>query len=153
MAKNPIWKSAPIGGPESGLVRGGAGTALVGDPRRVAKMIPGIADLGIETFILSGYPHLEEAYRVAEWLFLELSLPAGSLYSRRRREPVRGNCGQSSSSAKERIRNEHQNHQASCNANFTFSSLRWSPALLIVLWQLFSSIGWISYRTLPAPLR
>jgi alkanesulfonate monooxygenase len=30
-------------------------------------------DLGIETFILSGYPHLEEAYRVAELLFPELN--------------------------------------------------------------------------------
>jgi alkanesulfonate monooxygenase len=28
--------------------------------------------LGIETFILSGYPHLEEAYRVAELVFPEL---------------------------------------------------------------------------------
>jgi alkanesulfonate monooxygenase len=65
-----------------GLVRGGAGTALVGDPQTVAKRIREYADLGIETFILSGYPHLEEAYRVAEWLFPELSLPAGSLYSR-----------------------------------------------------------------------
>jgi sulfonate transport system permease protein len=26
------------------------------------------------------------------------------------------------------------------------------PALLIVLWQIFCSIGWISDRTLPAPL-
>ena len=27
------------------------------------------ADLGIETFILSGYPHLEESYTTAELLF------------------------------------------------------------------------------------
>ena len=52
-----------------GLVRGGAGTALVGDPQTVAARIREYADLGIETFILSGYPHLEEAYRVAELLF------------------------------------------------------------------------------------
>ncbi len=32
------------------------------------------ADLGIETFIFSGYPHLEEAYRVAELLFPHLPL-------------------------------------------------------------------------------
>jgi alkanesulfonate monooxygenase len=32
------------------------------------------ADLGIDTFILSGYPHLEEAYRVAELLFPLLPL-------------------------------------------------------------------------------
>jgi alkanesulfonate monooxygenase len=52
-----------------GLVRSGAGTALVGDPSIVAQRMLEYADLGIETFILSGYPHLEEAYRVAELLF------------------------------------------------------------------------------------
>ena len=52
-----------------GLVRGGAGTALVGDPETVAARMREYADLGIDTFILSGYPHLEEAYRVAELLF------------------------------------------------------------------------------------
>ena len=59
-----------------GLVRGGAGTALVGDPATVAKRMREYADLGIETFILSGYPHLEEAYRVADLLFP--LLPLGS---------------------------------------------------------------------------
>jgi alkanesulfonate monooxygenase len=57
-----------------GLVRGGAGTALVGDPDTVAARILEYAELGIETFILSGYPHLEEAYRVAELLFPRLPL-------------------------------------------------------------------------------
>lgn len=52
-----------------GLVRGGAGTALVGSPQQVAARMREYAELGIETFILSGYPHLEEAYRVAELLF------------------------------------------------------------------------------------
>jgi alkanesulfonate monooxygenase len=52
-----------------GLVRGGAGTALVGDPHSVAARMQEYADLGIDTFILSGYPHLEESYRVAELLF------------------------------------------------------------------------------------
>jgi hypothetical protein len=44
-----------------GLVRGGAGTALVGDPDTVAERMNEYAALGIDTFILSGYPHLEEA--------------------------------------------------------------------------------------------
>ncbi|MDZ8090274.1 MAG: FMNH2-dependent alkanesulfonate monooxygenase [Nostoc sp. DedQUE12b] len=57
-----------------GLVRGGAGTALVGDPQTVAARILEYGDLGIESFILSGYPHLEEAYRVAELLFPHLPL-------------------------------------------------------------------------------
>ncbi len=52
-----------------GLVRGGAGTALVGDPRQVAERIGEYAALGIDAFILSGYPHLEEAYRFAELVF------------------------------------------------------------------------------------
>jgi alkanesulfonate monooxygenase len=52
-----------------GLVRGGAGTALVGNPETVAARIREYASLGVESFIFSGYPHLEEAYRVAELLF------------------------------------------------------------------------------------
>jgi alkanesulfonate monooxygenase len=61
-----------------GLVRGGAGTALVGDPATVAKRMQEYSDLGIDTFILSGYPHLEEAYRVADLLFPHLSISARS---------------------------------------------------------------------------
>src|SRR5580658_1049004 len=57
-----------------GLVRSGAGTALVGDAPTVAQRMLEYADLGIDTFILSGYPHLEEAYRVAELLFPLLPL-------------------------------------------------------------------------------
>ncbi|RAS11240.1 FMNH2-dependent alkanesulfonate monooxygenase [Cupriavidus alkaliphilus] len=52
-----------------GLVRGGAGTALVGDPHTVAERLREYAALGIDTFVLSGYPHLEEAYRFAELVF------------------------------------------------------------------------------------
>ncbi len=60
-----------------GLVRGGAGTALVGDGPTVAARIKEYAELGIDTFILSGYPHLEEAYRVGELLFphLDVAIP------------------------------------------------------------------------------
>lgn len=52
-----------------GLVRGGAGTALVGSAQTVADRIKEYADLGIDTFVFSGYPHLEEAYRFAELVF------------------------------------------------------------------------------------
>ncbi|GAB4216576.1 MAG: FMNH2-dependent alkanesulfonate monooxygenase [Synechococcales cyanobacterium] len=56
-----------------GLVRGGAGTAMVGDPAAVVNLMNEYRALGIETFILSGYPHLEEAYRTAELLLPYLS--------------------------------------------------------------------------------
>ncbi|GAA5050269.1 LLM class flavin-dependent oxidoreductase [Nocardia callitridis] len=49
-----------------GLVRGGAGTALVGSHTEVAERLVEYARLGIDHFILSGYPHLEEAYWFGE---------------------------------------------------------------------------------------
>jgi len=52
-----------------GLVRGGIGTALVGSPQNVADRLREYAELGIEYFILSGLPHLEEAHRFAELVF------------------------------------------------------------------------------------
>ncbi|OBY60755.1 FMNH2-dependent alkanesulfonate monooxygenase [Pseudomonas sp. AU12215] len=65
-----------------GLVRGGAGTALVGNPQQVAERIKEYADLGIDSFIFSGYPHLEEAYRFAELVFPLLPEPYASLAGR-----------------------------------------------------------------------
>jgi alkanesulfonate monooxygenase len=59
-----------------GLVRGGAGTALVGDPPTVAARMKEYMALGIDTFIMSGYPHLEEAYRFAELVLPLLPLTA-----------------------------------------------------------------------------
>jgi alkanesulfonate monooxygenase len=49
-----------------GLVRGGAGTALVGSHEEIADRIEEYNQLGIDEFIMSGYPHLEETYRVGE---------------------------------------------------------------------------------------
>ena len=49
-----------------GLVRGGAGTALVGSHEDVADRIAEYHELGIDEVVLSGYPHLEEAYRFGE---------------------------------------------------------------------------------------
>jgi alkanesulfonate monooxygenase len=71
-----------------GLVRGGAGTALVGDPQTVAERIRQYQSLGIDTFILSGYPHLEEAYRFAELVFPHLSLTSTG-----EAQPLRANTG------------------------------------------------------------
>ena len=49
-----------------GLVRGGVGTALVGSYDEVADRIGEYYGLGFDEFILSGYPHLEEAYWFGE---------------------------------------------------------------------------------------
>jgi len=57
-----------------GLVRGGAGTALVGDGPTIAARMREYMALGVDTFILSGYPHLEESYRFAELVFPHLPL-------------------------------------------------------------------------------
>ena len=82
-----------------GLVRGGAGTALVGDPATVAARIREYQDIGIDTFILSGYPHLEEAYRFAELVFPLLSLSQPGNVT-----PIRVNTGPFG----ETIANEHR---------------------------------------------
>lgn len=52
-----------------GLVRGGAGTALVGNPEQIAERLAEYQALGVDTFVLSGYPHHEEAIRFAELVF------------------------------------------------------------------------------------
>ncbi|GGK98022.1 hypothetical protein Sme01_61630 [Sphaerisporangium melleum] len=55
-----------------GLGRGGAGTALVGSHAEVADLIEEYARHGISEFVLSGYPHLEEAYWFGEGVLPEL---------------------------------------------------------------------------------
>ncbi|MBM7770802.1 alkanesulfonate monooxygenase [Actinokineospora baliensis] len=56
-----------------GLVRGGAGTALVGSHTEVADLIEEYHSIGITEFVLSGYPHLEEAYWFGEGVRPELA--------------------------------------------------------------------------------
>jgi alkanesulfonate monooxygenase len=71
-----------------GLVRGGADTAIVGSHEEVAKRFAEYESVGIDTFILSAYPNLEEAVRVGEDLRprLEQRAPRAGR-SRARREP------------------------------------------------------------------
>lgn len=57
-----------------GLVRGGAGTAFVGAPENIARLIREYQEIGVDTFVLSGYPALEEAYHFAELVFPLLDL-------------------------------------------------------------------------------
>ncbi|MGW7531236.1 LLM class flavin-dependent oxidoreductase [Amycolatopsis sp. NPDC054798] len=56
-----------------GLVRGGAGTALVGSYAEIADLIEEYHDAGVSEFVLSGYPHLEEAYWFGEGVRPELA--------------------------------------------------------------------------------
>lgn len=49
-----------------GLARTGVGVAIVGDPAQVEAKLRAYQALGISTFILSGYPHLEECRRFGE---------------------------------------------------------------------------------------
>jgi alkanesulfonate monooxygenase len=49
-----------------GLLRGGAGTALVGSHEQIADLMSEYHELGVSEFILSGYPHVEEAYAFGE---------------------------------------------------------------------------------------
>lgn len=69
-----VWPNVWAG---VGLLRGGAGTALVGSHREVADRIREYAALGIEEFILSGFPHLEETYEVGEGVLPLLGADSG----------------------------------------------------------------------------
>lgn len=55
-----------------GLVRGGAGTAVIGSHEQVAARIAEYEALGVDTFIFSAYPNLEEAVRIGEDLLPRL---------------------------------------------------------------------------------
>lgn len=70
-----------------GLVRGGAGTALVGSHTEVADRIAEYAAVGIDEFVLSGYPHLEELYWFGEGVLPQL---ADRGLFRRRHSPAAG---------------------------------------------------------------
>jgi alkanesulfonate monooxygenase len=56
-----------------GLVRGGAGTAMVGSHSEIADLVEAYQAVGIEEFVLSGYPHLEESYHFGEGVLPELA--------------------------------------------------------------------------------
>uniref|UniRef100_UPI003D93E75A LLM class flavin-dependent oxidoreductase n=1 Tax=Gordonia sp. B7-2 TaxID=3420932 RepID=UPI003D93E75A len=73
-----------------GLVRGGAGTALVGSYAEVADLIAEYANHGLEHFVLSGYPHLEEAYHFGEGVRPALARLGLIESDDRGREAVRG---------------------------------------------------------------
>jgi alkanesulfonate monooxygenase len=57
-----------------GRARSGAGIAIVGDPEQVSGKLLELRDAGIDTFILSGYPHLAECDLVALHVMPKLRL-------------------------------------------------------------------------------
>lgn len=61
-----------------GRARSGCGAALVGDPDQILSKIQRYMDMGMRSFIFSGYPHLDECKRFAEYVLPKLktvSLP------------------------------------------------------------------------------
>ncbi|WP_098742118.1 LLM class flavin-dependent oxidoreductase [Paenibacillus sp. EZ-K15] len=56
------------------LVRPGPGTTIVGSPATVLARLKEYQDAGISTFIFSGVPLLEEAYRVGEYILPHLRI-------------------------------------------------------------------------------
>lgn len=63
-----------------GRARSGAGAAIVGDPDQVRAKLDAYQAVGIDAFILSGYPHLPECARFAR-LVLD-DLPHAPLFER-----------------------------------------------------------------------
>ncbi len=61
-----------------GKARSGAGAAIVGDPDQVAAKLAAYQDVGVEAFILSGYPHIAECDLFAEHVLPQLD--HGKLY-------------------------------------------------------------------------
>ena len=133
-------------------MRGGAGTALVGDPETVAARMQEYMALGIDTFILSGYPHLEEAYRFAELVFPLLPLEATTGRERRvasNERPVRRDAGQRAApaAAREGAVVSRVGTAASC-APGPWLRPRWRSSLA---WEAAADSGLLAARVLPAP--
>lgn len=55
-----------------GRARSGCGAAIVGNPDQIIQKLRKYMDMGIKSFILSGYPHLEECKLFAEYVLPEI---------------------------------------------------------------------------------
>jgi alkanesulfonate monooxygenase len=64
--------------PGMSLLRPGPGTAIVGSHVQVIERLQEFESLGVDTFIVSGYPLLEEAYHISETILpaLDIKTPA-----------------------------------------------------------------------------
>ena len=135
-------------------MRGGAGTALVGDPETVAARMKEYMALGIDTFILSGYPHLEEAYRFAELVFplLPLAHAHGAGAVARQHRAVRRDHRQRSSPAAPAGRRSHERRRR-CQRGSSTALSQWALPLGILagLAGRCRPPACIPTRVLPAP--
>ena len=55
-----------------GKARSGCGAALVGNPDQIIEKLNRYMEMGIRSFILSGYPHMDECNRFAELVLPKL---------------------------------------------------------------------------------
>ena len=55
-----------------GVARSGCGAALVGNPDQILKKLQRYMDMGIRSFIFSGYPHLRECEMFAKYVLPKL---------------------------------------------------------------------------------
>ena len=55
-----------------GKARSGCGAALVGNPDQIIEKLNRYMEIGIRSFILSGYPHMDECNRFAELVLPKL---------------------------------------------------------------------------------
>ncbi|MEM1053102.1 MAG: LLM class flavin-dependent oxidoreductase, partial [Pseudomonadota bacterium] len=55
-----------------GRARSGAGAAIVGDPDQVLAKLKAYQDVGVEAFILSGYPHINECDMFARYVLPQM---------------------------------------------------------------------------------
>lgn len=56
-----------------GRARSGAGAAIVGDPDQVAAKLAAYQSVGVDAFILSGYPHLDECDRFGRMVLRDIA--------------------------------------------------------------------------------
>lgn len=72
-----------------GLARSGCASAIVGNPDQVFNKLQRYMDLGIRSFILSGYPHLEECDLFAKYVLPRLqTCKLNELQKRRVPDPI-----------------------------------------------------------------
>ncbi len=145
-------RSAPISGPASAWCAAARGRRWSAIPKTVAARIKEYMAIGIDTFIMSGYPHLEEAYRFAELVF-----PLLPLAQERDVQPVPVNTGPFGETIANDYRPRRQAGVAIMSAardrRAGFSALtQWVlPLAILAIWQVLSRIGFIPVRVLPAP--